>query len=159
MDSSSSQMAALPMAPTYTSADQSNSHPHSQYNSASDAPMKVVNKWNRRLLRAVRRTNTSSQLPVGQDDEQSVGSNDDDIRISDGRTGSITRTVHRRTRESIMRSLPPPGQLQQNSQAHIDLLYALAYPKRADKDLNKKNMQSQRRFTAESLVQQESKAE
>jgi len=121
--------------------------------------MKVVNKWNRRLLRAVRRTNTSSQLPVGQDDEQSVGSNDDDIRISDGRTGSITRTVHRRTRESIMRSLPPPGQLQQNSQAHIDLLYALAYPKRADKDLNKKNMQSQRRFTAESLVQQESKAE
>eukprot|EP00957_Ditylum_brightwellii_P204232 15338265-Ditylum_brightwellii.AAC.1 len=60
---------------------------------------------------------------------------------------------------SIMRSLPTPGQLQQNSQAHINLLYALAYPKRADKDLTKRNMQSTRCFTAESLVQQESNAE
>mmetsp|Transcript_12823 Transcript_12823/g.17161 ORF Transcript_12823/g.17161 Transcript_12823/m.17161 type:complete len:83 (+) Transcript_12823:1917-2165(+) len=58
-----------------------------------------------------------------------------------------------------MRSLPLPGQLQQNSQAHIDLLYALAYPKQADTDLNIKSMQSQRHFTVESLVQQESKAE
>eukprot|EP00957_Ditylum_brightwellii_P200496 15284659-Ditylum_brightwellii.AAC.1 len=127
MESSSSQMVALPMAPTSTSAAQ--------------------------------RTNTSSQLPVGQDNEQFIGSNNDDIRISDGCTGSITRIVHRCTRESIMRSLPLPGQHQQNSQACIDLLYSLVYPKQADKDLNKKNLQSQRHFAVESLVQKESKAE
>lgn len=96
--------------------------------------MKVVNKWNRRLLRAVRRTGGSS-VSSGTDgisgggDDHSVGSNDDDVRISDGQ-GGTSRIVPRRTRESIMRSLPPPGTLSQGSTQHLDLLYALAYPKR-----------------------------
>lgn len=92
--------------------------------------MKVVNKWNRRLLRAVRRTGSNSAENIGAltGDDASVGSNDDDVRITDGRTGSITRTVPRRSRDSIIRSLPPAGQLPQNSKKHLDLLYALAYP-------------------------------
>jgi len=97
--------------------------------------MKVVNKWNRRLLRAVRRTGQSSSgrdiqelSPTGSDN-CSIGSNDDDVRVTDG-TGTVTRTLQRRTRESIMGGLPPAGQLSQQSRKHLDLLYALAYPKR-----------------------------
>jgi hypothetical protein len=102
--------------------------------------MKVVNKWNRRLLRAVGRrghsTSTVETEDMDEPDDHSIGSNDDDVRIMDGQTGSVTRTVHRRSRQSIMRSLPPNGQLSQQSRQHLDLLYALAYPKRAgEKDL------------------------
>ena len=101
--------------------------------------MKVVNKWNRRLLRAVRRTGNSSnnQDEDEEVDERSIGSNDDDIRITDGKTGLVTKTVERRTRESVMAGLPPPGQLSQQSAKHLDLLYALAYPKRDGKDLSR----------------------
>merc|ERR1712226_438135 len=100
--------------------------------------MKVVNKWNRRLLRAVRRTGNSGSNKDVQDqgddaDDRSIGSNDDDVRITDGKTGLVTKTVERRTRESVMRGLPPPGQLSQHSVKHLDLLYALAYPKRETK--------------------------
>jgi len=97
--------------------------------------MKVVNKWNRRLLRAVRRTGGSSggsSIAGGGDgggDDHSVGSNEDDVRVSDGQ-GGASRAVPRRTRESIMRSLPAAGTLSQGSSQHLDLLYALAYPKR-----------------------------
>ncbi|CAB9506846.1 protein ligase MARCH7 [Seminavis robusta] len=102
--------------------------------------MKVVNKWNRRLLRAVRRTGQSGsnrevQEEEGEADDRSIGSNDDDIRITDGKTGLVTKTVERRTRDSVMRGLPPPGQLSQQSAKHLDLLYALAYPKREAKEL------------------------
>jgi hypothetical protein len=38
--------------------------------------------------------------------------------------------VPRRSREDIIQSLPPQGQLHQNSRQHLDLLYALAYPDR-----------------------------
>lgn len=104
--------------------------------------MKVVNKWNRRLLRAVRRTGQGgSNRDVHEDeseiDDRSIGSNDDDIRITDGKTGLVTKTVERRTRESVMRGLPAPGQLSQHSAKHLDLLYALAYPKRDGKDLSR----------------------
>ena len=92
--------------------------------------MKVVNKWNRRLLRAVRRSGFSSNGQPTETDDHSVGSNEDDVRITDGRTGSISRTLPRRSRESIMESLPPPGMLHQSSHQHLDLLHALAYPKR-----------------------------
>jgi hypothetical protein len=95
--------------------------------------MKVVNKWNRRLLRAVRRTGSTGrdlqESGTAESDACSIGSNDDDVRVSDG-TGTVTRTLHRRSRESIMEGLPPPGQLSQQSKKHLDLLYALAYPKR-----------------------------
>jgi len=95
--------------------------------------MKVVNKWNRRLLRAVRRTgqsisNRDTEDEQGEPDERSIGSNDDDVRITDGKTGHVIRSVERRTRESVMDSLPPPGQLSQQSNKHLDLLFALAYP-------------------------------
>jgi len=124
--------------------------------------MKVVNKWNRRLLRAVRRTtqgtikggimsgnlmgggnpnsNQSSSGAVrGYDDDDSVddrsiGSSDGDVRIMDGVTGSVTQTVPRRTRESVMQSLPQPGQLSQQANKHLDLLYALAYPAHKKRD-------------------------
>uniref|UniRef100_A0A7S4J1P1 FHA domain-containing protein n=1 Tax=Odontella aurita TaxID=265563 RepID=A0A7S4J1P1_9STRA len=97
--------------------------------------MKVVNKWNRRLLRAVRRTGGSSSSSSAVDgasggaDDHSVGSNEDDVRVSDGQ-GGASRSVPRRTRDSIMRGLPAPGTLGQGSPQHLDLLYALAYPKR-----------------------------
>ena len=95
--------------------------------------MKVVNKWNRRLLRAVsRRAGLAGSNNGGSNcdgDDHSVGSNDDDVRITDS-NGSVTRTLQRRTREQIMESMPPLGTLSQNSPQHLDLLYALAYPKR-----------------------------
>eukprot|EP00538_Stauroneis_constricta_P012943 CAMPEP_0119546802 /NCGR_PEP_ID=MMETSP1352-20130426/1054_1 /TAXON_ID=265584 /ORGANISM="Stauroneis constricta, Strain CCMP1120" /LENGTH=586 /DNA_ID=CAMNT_0007591529 /DNA_START=751 /DNA_END=2511 /DNA_ORIENTATION=- len=95
--------------------------------------MKVVNKWNRRLLRAVRRNaqgSKESEEDAQNIDSRSIGSNDDDVRITDGETGVITKTVPRRTRESVMQALPAPGHLSQQSGKHLDLLYALAYPKR-----------------------------
>lgn len=98
--------------------------------------MKVVNKWNRRLLRAVRRSTTSGSVHDDGDeepDERSIGSTEGDVRVTDGTTGMVTRTVTRRTRDEVMRSLPSPGQLSQQSSKHLDLLFALAYPKR-DKD-------------------------
>jgi len=96
--------------------------------------MKVVNKWNRRLLRAVRRTggNTgrdSHEIEPSGSDDHSIGSNDGDVRVTDS-TGNITRTLPRRTRESIMHALPRQGQLSQQSRQHLDFLYALAYPNR-----------------------------
>jgi pSer/pThr/pTyr-binding forkhead associated (FHA) protein len=101
--------------------------------------MKVVNKWNRRLLRAVRRTgqggaNRDAEEDDVEADDRSIGSNDDDVRITDGSTGVVTQTIPRRTRESVMVGLPPPGQLSQQSTKHLDLLYALAYPKHEMKE-------------------------
>jgi len=100
--------------------------------------MKVANKWNRRLLRAVRRTGQSSgNKDIEREDvtdDRSIGSNDDDVRITDGKTGLVTKTVERRTRESVMCGLPSPGALSQHSVKHLDLLYALAYPKRESKN-------------------------
>ena len=99
--------------------------------------MKVVNKWNRRLLRAVRRTGQGTRDADGSEadpDERSIGSNDDDVRITDGDTGVVTKVIARRTRESVIEGLPPPGQLSQQSAKHLDLLYALAYPKRDMKE-------------------------
>ena len=71
--------------------------------------MKVVNKWNRRLLRAVRRTGQSNSSSNQDEedvapDDRSIGSTEDDVRITDGTTGLVTRTLQRRTRESVMRS-------------------------------------------------------
>lgn len=109
--------------------------------------MKVVNKWNRRLLRAVSRrtgfTGTVNGAGATEGDDHSVGSNEDDVRITDN-NGSVTRTLPRRTRESIMGSLPPCGGLAQASSQHMDLLYALAYPKRVivDKDTLRRNKAS-----------------
>ena len=94
--------------------------------------MKVANKWNRRLLRAVRRSGASSTMSDDEvnTDDRSIGSNDDDVRVTDGATGLVKETPPRRTREIVMRSLPAPGKLSQQSSKHLDLLYALAYPKR-----------------------------
>lgn len=95
--------------------------------------MKVVNKWNRRLLRAVSRraglgmSSNQSSVTCGDNDDHSVGSNEDDVRVTDS-NGEVTRTLPRRTRENIMASMPPLGTLSQNSPHHLDLLYALAYP-------------------------------
>jgi len=100
--------------------------------------MKVVNKWNRRLLRAVRRTGQSGNKEQdgdnGNSDDRSIGSNDEDVRITDSSTGVVTKAVSRRTRESVLQTMPLPGQLSQQSSKHLDLLYALAYPKRVFKE-------------------------
>ncbi len=98
--------------------------------------MKIVNKWNRRLLRAVRRNGSSSGADSGvrDGDDASVGSNEEDVRINDGRDGTFTRNLPKRSRESIMTSMPGPGRLSQQSALHLDLLHALAYPKRTDKE-------------------------
>jgi hypothetical protein len=110
--------------------------------------MKVVNKWNRRFLRAVSRRavglggggnaigNGGGGLGggaggggagFGDVDNRSVGSNEDDVRITSA-NGEVTRTKPRRTREYIMGNLPPIGTLSQASPQHLDLLFALAYP-------------------------------
>mmetsp|Transcript_37689 Transcript_37689/g.91541 ORF Transcript_37689/g.91541 Transcript_37689/m.91541 type:complete len:353 (-) Transcript_37689:1627-2685(-) len=111
--------------------------------------MKVVNKWNRRLLRAVRRTGQSGGKDAeGSDtaaDDRSIGSNDDDVRVTDGSTGVVTKTISRRTRDSVMETMPPPGLLSQQSGKHLDLLYALAYPKRVAKDANQSRSTSKPR--------------
>ena len=115
--------------------------------------MKVVNKWNRRLLRAVRRTGQSGSRDNEDDaevDERSIGSNDGDVRITDGSTGVVTQNVSRRTRDSVMASMPPPGQLSQQSTKHLDLLYALAYPKKMDpKDTSNSRSNSMARVKSE----------
>jgi len=91
--------------------------------------MKVVNKWNRRLLRAVRGQRSGTAVDEDETaDDRSIGSADGDICIMADQSVS---TVDRRTRESVLQSMPAPGQLSQQSGKHLDLLYALAYPKRA----------------------------
>jgi len=94
--------------------------------------MKIVNKWNRRLLRAVRRSgNSSSENAQRTDgDDASVGSNEEDVRVNDGKDGTFTKHLPKRTRESIISAMPSSGQLSQQSPQHLDLLYALAYPKK-----------------------------
>jgi hypothetical protein len=97
--------------------------------------MKVVNKWNRRLLRAVRgqrsATSTIEDEVDGAMDDRSIGSVDGDIRIT---AENNVEAVQRRTRDSVMASLPPPGLLSQSSAKHLDFLFALAYPKREPKN-------------------------
>merc|ERR1719162_2375389 len=110
--------------------------------------MKVVNKWNRRLLRAVRRSGGSSNnvnavdmIPenprggvIGED--LSVGSSEDDVRVTNGKDGTFTRNLPRRTRDSIMKALPKAGTMSQQSGHHLDLLHALAYPKKHTIDMS-----------------------
>ena len=107
--------------------------------------MKVVNKWNRRILRAVSRrtglgsgTSNNSNSISGEQDDHSVGSNENDVRITDN-DGEIIQTVPRRTRENIMASMPSMGTLSQASPQHLDLLYALAYPSKAKKEAQTNN--------------------
>lgn len=97
--------------------------------------MRVTNKWNRRLLRAVRRSGASAEGEEREDD-RSIGSTEGDVKVSDGQTGLVKKTIERRTRESVMETMPPPGQLSQHSAKHLDLLHALAYPKRDGKDVS-----------------------
>lgn len=118
--------------------------------------MKVVNKWNRRLLRAVRRTGQGSKSEEEEVvDDRSIGSNDDDVKVTDGSTGVITKTVARRTRESVMQAMPPPGQLSQQSAKHLDLLYALAYPKRVPKDAGLSRSSSKTPKLIEEVLEEE----
>jgi len=112
--------------------------------------MKVVNKWNRRLLRAVRRSGGNSNsltvdsIPDGVGagrggvlgDDLSVGSSDNDVRVTNGKDGTFSRNLPRRTRESIMKALPKAGMMSQQSGHHIDLLHALAYPKKHTIDMS-----------------------
>ena len=88
--------------------------------------MKVVNKWNRRLLRAVRGQRAVDVQDDTADDRSIGSSTDGDICI----TADSTYTVERRTRESVIASLPEAGQLSQLSGQHLDLLFALACPQR-----------------------------
>jgi len=111
--------------------------------------MKVVNKWNRRLLRAVRRSGSNSSNAGAVDtildgagggggvlgEDLSVGSSEDDVRVTNGRDGTFTRNLPRRTRESIMEALPKAGLMPQQSGHHLDLLHALAYPKKHIMDM------------------------
>jgi len=113
--------------------------------------MKVVNKWNRRLLRAVRRSGGSSSNANGVDtiteggagagrggvigEDLSVGSSEDDVRVTNGKDGTFTRNLPRRTRDSIMKALPKTGMMSQQSGHHLDLLHALAYPKKHIMDM------------------------
>jgi hypothetical protein len=85
--------------------------------------VKVVNKWNRRLLRAVTRSR------VGQNNMSSLlfGSyGHDNPNVNDG----VYNAGEKKTRGSIMKSMPPLGMLDQQSPLHLDLIFALAIPKR-----------------------------
>jgi len=95
--------------------------------------MKVVNKWNKRLLKAMSRragliaASSAGAAVTADGEDRSVGSSEGDVRVTDA-DGAAVRSVPRRTREAIMRGLPPLGTLGQGSSKHLDLLYALAYP-------------------------------
>jgi len=96
--------------------------------------MKVVNKWNKRLLKAMSRRagliaagSSAGTSVTGDTEDRSVGSSEDDVRVTDA-DGAAVRCVPRRTREAIMLAMPPLGTLSQGSSQHLDLLYALAYP-------------------------------
>ena len=126
--------------------------------------MKVVNKWNRRLLRAVRRSHSSSSAHTAatDGDDHSIGS-EEEVKITDELTGTIVRST-RRTRESIMQSLPPVGGLAQTSPQHLDLLHALAYPKKNHVDISteRKKVQLRRTVSAQAnnaTVNEEAKEE
>lgn len=124
--------------------------------------MKVVNKWNRRLLRAVRRShsNSSAHTAATDGDDHSIGS-EEEFNITDELTGTTIRSL-RRTRESIMQSLPPVGGLAQSSPQHLDLLHALAYPKKNHADITseRKKLQLRRTVANETIANnQESKQE
>ena len=98
---------------------------------------KVVNRWNKRLLKAVARGlgGSSSHLArdaAGADDDRSVGSGNDDVRVTDAE-GVALRRAPRRTRAEIMARMPPLGTLRQTSARHLDLLHALAYPAEGDR--------------------------
>lgn len=125
--------------------------------------MKVVNKWNRRFLRAVRRTTQSSSSNCSSSsnnvinssntgaprnsnpsisefypDEHSIGSEEDVLILTNNESNdNVPKRRAVRTRDSIMTNLPPPGQLHQTSSQHLELLYALAYPKRNAPDSSK----------------------
>lgn len=119
--------------------------------------MKVVNKWNRRLLRAVRRSgNQSDTAQRSEGDDVSVGSNEEDVRINDGNDGAFLRYLPKRTRDSIMNSLPPPGRLSQQSSQHLDLLHALAYPKKNMEGLLSRHGSSslKRHFSSEAKTEE-----
>lgn len=104
--------------------------------------MKVNSKWNKRLLRTIRnRGGSSANDASGEGDDHSVGSNEDDVRVISDEDGTISRTVPKRTRESIIESMPPPGKLLQSSPKHLDLLYALAYPRKQEKNAQSFNKQ------------------
>lgn len=93
--------------------------------------MKVVSKWNHRTIRAVRRGEIHNPFnSQGHNrDHNCVVSAGDDIQIIGGKNGRISQSFSPRSRESIMDSLPVPGMLSQQSPLHLELLFALAYPK------------------------------
>jgi len=72
---------------------------------------------------------------MGIGEDFSVGSSEDDVRVTNGKDGTFTRNLPRRTRDSIVGSLPKPGLMSQHSGHHLDLLHALAYPKKQALDL------------------------
>uniref|UniRef100_A0A7S2JZD2 RING-CH-type domain-containing protein n=1 Tax=Leptocylindrus danicus TaxID=163516 RepID=A0A7S2JZD2_9STRA len=98
--------------------------------------MKVVNKWNRRLLRAVRGRSSSSSTTNQSSsgfNELAIGSDEDfQYTAEEGRNGALIPPPKRTSREAIIKSLPPMGRLDQTSSSHLDLLYALAYPRRVE---------------------------
>lgn len=95
--------------------------------------MKVVNKWNRRLLRAVRgRSSSGNTGPNGSVNSVAIG-NDEDYQYTVNGICQPTSPIHPKltSHENVLKSLPPLGSMTQTSSAHLDLLFALAYPRRA----------------------------
>jgi hypothetical protein len=93
--------------------------------------MKVVNKWNRRLLRAVTRrsgghTPTFPLLSQGGNGSTNSDAGDHNPHVNDG----VYNSGEKKTRETILKSMPSLGMLDQQSSLHLDLIYALAIPKR-----------------------------
>eukprot|EP00590_Aulacoseira_subarctica_P003380 CAMPEP_0172430288 /NCGR_PEP_ID=MMETSP1064-20121228/53823_1 /TAXON_ID=202472 /ORGANISM="Aulacoseira subarctica , Strain CCAP 1002/5" /LENGTH=774 /DNA_ID=CAMNT_0013176239 /DNA_START=102 /DNA_END=2426 /DNA_ORIENTATION=- len=84
--------------------------------------VKVVNKWNRRLLRAVTRSRGNHPTPTTP---SGLGSHENP-HVNDG----VYNTGEKKTRGSILKSMPPLGMLDQQSNLHLDLIFALAIPKR-----------------------------
>lgn len=108
--------------------------------------MKVVNKWNKRLLRAVVRRSGASVNSSSSNTLSSfisgIGNHSQDSTNADSRAGqssNLTSSGDRKltSRESIIRSMPPLGQLDQQSPQHLDLIYALAIPKREQVSLRR----------------------
>ena len=96
--------------------------------------MKVVSKWNRRLLRAVRGrgSNSGANHSGGNFNGNYIAiGNDEDYQYTIDGMSTPSSPLHPKltSHEQVMKSLPPIGKMSQTSDAHLELLFALAYPR------------------------------
>jgi len=94
--------------------------------------MKVVSKWNRRMMRLVRgRSSGGRSSQSGVDASHVViGDNEDyHYTVNGVAVSKSTMQPQLTPHEEVLRTLPPVGEMKQSSPDHLSLLHALAYPR------------------------------